>query len=57
MGLSDSESSESAERSYRRLEESHKYPAKPVPEKRAKEEVRSEADRLKSKLKGLDRLR
>jgi len=57
MGLSDSESSESAERSYRRLEESHSYPGKPVPEKRAKEEVRSEAERLKSKLKGLDRLR
>jgi intracellular multiplication protein IcmO len=57
MGLSDSESEKSAEASYRRLSESHDYPSKPVPPKREKEAVKSEAERLKSRIKGIDKLR
>jgi len=57
MGLSDADSEASAQRSTDRLDESHDYPSKPVPEKRPQEEIKSEADRLKNKIKGLDRLR
>jgi len=57
MGLSDAESAKSAEASYKRLSESHDYPSKPIPPKRDRVEVRSEADRLKSRIKGIDKLR
>lgn len=58
MGASDDVAEESAERSLKRLNDTHDdYPAKPVPEKRPEEEVKSEATRLESKLRGLDRLR
>jgi intracellular multiplication protein IcmO len=57
MGLSDEASEKDAQRSLERLSKSHDYPEKPIPEKRAPEVVRSEAQRLQNKLKGLDRLR
>ncbi len=57
MGLTDKESLESAERSMKRIEDSHDYPAKPVPAKRAEVEVKSEAQQFREHVKSLDRLR